>query len=189
MVELQKQLTATMIAIRKGVGRQGEHARSIAASIRLLTAHGFAAAADAQLRQLVKQEGREALLARQMDPARVAAELKAIGVTRLPPFSAGYSDHAQMLDATLTKGMTATLAALSAGFDRIAPVLDQHATTTLVAARQDIDDCWDWLLFLTNLESLAWEWCVLNFGTCWLFLLFYSAYATFMCALGCICIF
>ena len=188
MAELQKQLTETMIAIRKGVGRPGEHARSIASSIRLLTANGFAAAADVQLRQLLKQEGREALLARQLDPARVAAELKAIGVTRVPAFSAGYSDHAQMLDATMTKGMTARLAALGAGFDRLAPVLDRHTTTSLVAERQDIDDCWDWLVFLTSLESLAWEWCVLNFATCWLFLWFYWAWASFMCALGCLCV-
>ena len=188
MAELQKQLTETMIAIRKGVGRPGEHARSIAASIRLLTANGFAAAADVQLRQSMKQEGREALLARQMDPAMVAAELRAIGVTRVPVFSAGYSDHAQMLDATATKGMTATLAALSVGFDRLAPVLDRQTTTSLVAARQDVDDCWDWLVFLTSLESLAWEWCVLNLATCWLFLWFYWAWASFMCALGCLCI-
>ena len=188
MAELQKQLTETMIAIRKGVGRAGEHARSIAASIRLLNAHGFAATADVQLRQLVNQEGREALLARQIEPATVAAELKVIGVTRVPVFSAGYSDHAQMLDATVTQGMTATLATISAGFDRIAPVLDRHATTTLLAARQDFDDCWDWLVFLTSLESVAWEWCVLNFASCWLFLWFYWAWASFMCALGCLCI-
>ena len=188
MAELQRQLAETMIAIRKGVGRAGEHARSVAASIRLLSAHGFAAAADVQLRQLMKKEGREALLARRMDPAMVAAELKAIGVTRVPIFSAGYSDHARILDATAAKGMTATLAALSAGFDRIAPVLDRQTHTTLVAAHQDIDDCWEWLVFLTNLESLAWECCVLNFATGWLFLWFYWAWASFMCALGCLCI-
>ena len=188
MGELQKQLTETMIAIRKGVGRPGEHARNIAANIRLLTAHGFAAAADVRLRQLVTQEGRDALLARQLNPEMVAAELKVIGVTRVPTFSATYTDHARMLDATVTNGVAATLSALSAGFDRIAPVLDRHTSTSVVAVRQDVDDCWEWLVFLTGLESLSWEWCILGMSMCWLFLAFYYAWASFMCSLGCLCV-
>lgn len=188
MAELQKQLAATMIALRKGTGRPGEHARSIAANIRLLNAHGFAAQTDARLRRLLKQEGREALLARQLDPKMVAAELKAIGVTRVPAFSATYTDHARMLDATATDGVAATLAALSAGFDRIAPVLDRHATTNVIAVRQDENVCWEWLIFLTSLESLAWQSIVLTPETSWVFVWLFYAWATYMCSLGCLCV-
>jgi len=188
MAELQKQVADTVIALRKGRGKAGEHARRLAANIRLMNAHGVAASADAQLRRLLKQEGRDALLARQMDPDMVAAELKVIGVTRVPTFSATYADHARMLDATVTKGMSATLADVSAGFERIAPVLDRNANTSLVAVSQDVDVCWEWFVFLVGLESLSWETCIIGMSLCWLFLAFYVAYATFMCSLGCICV-
>src|SRR5262245_258317 len=107
MAELQKQVADTVIALRQGRGKAGEHARRLAANIRLMNAHGVAASADAQLRRLLKQEGRDALLARQMDPEMAAGELKMIGVTRVPTFSATYTDHARMLDATVTRGMSA----------------------------------------------------------------------------------
>jgi hypothetical protein len=187
MAELQKQLTETVTAIRKGRGRAGEHARRIAANIRLLNARGVAAPADARLRQLLKQEGRDAVLAREMDPQMLAAELKAIGVERMPRFSATYADRALILDATATNGMAAILATLSARFDQIAPALDRQSYTA-VSARQDGDECWEWLNTLTNLDALAWEWCVLNPMLCSLFLAFFIAYASFMCSLGCICI-
>ena len=187
MAELQMQLADTVIAIRKGRGKAGEHARRIAGHVRLLNAHGVAAAADAQLRRLLRQEGRDALLAREIDPKMLAAEMKAIGIERLPTFSATYADRALMLDATITHGMAATLTDISARFDEIAPVLDRHAVTT-VAVRQDGDECWQWLIFLTNLESVSWEWCVLNPMLCSLFIGFYYAWASFMCALGCLCV-
>ena len=189
MAELQKQLAETVIAIRKGRGKAGEHARRIAANVRLLNAYGLATAADVQLRRLLKQEGREALLAREIDPTMLAGELKVIGVERLPAFSATYADRALMIDTTATNGMAAALAAVAAGFDRIAPVLDRHATTTsVVAVRQDVDECWEWFVFLTSLESLSWEWCIIGMSLCWLFLAFYMAWATFMCSLGCLCV-
>ena len=187
MAELQKQLTETVTAIRKGRGKAGEHARRIAANIRLLNAHGVAAAADAQLRRLLKQDGRDALLAREMDPRIVAAELKAIGVDRMPRFSATYADRALILDATATNGMAATLATLSARFDQLASALDRQSYSA-VAAKQDDDECWQWLITLTSLDALAWEWCVLNPTLCSLFLAFFMAYASFMCSLGCICV-
>ena len=187
ITELRKQIAETVIAIRKGRGSAGEHARRIATQIRILNVHGVGAAADAQLRRLLRQEGRDALLARELDPTVLAAELKAVGVDRLPALSATYADRARMFDATLENGMTATLAALGDAFEQLAPALDRRSVVT-VASRQDSETCWQWLITLTGAESLLWEWCALGLDMCWLMVWFFLAYASMMCSLGCICI-
>ena len=186
MAELRRQIADTVIAIRRGRGSAGEHARRMAAQIRLVNAHGVGAAVDAQLRRLLREEGRDSLLAREMDPAALAAELKAIGVERLPALSATYADRARMFDATVRNGMTATLAAFAAGFEQVAPALDRRGVVTV--ARQEDETCWQWLVTLSGAESLLLEWCALGLDMCWLIVWFFVAYASFMCSLGCACI-
>jgi hypothetical protein len=184
--ELRRQLHETVIAVRKGRGRAGEHARRIAANIRLLNAHGAVAAADAQIQRLLKREGRELLLTRDMDLNLLGREMQAFGVNRLPTLSATYTDRARMLDATAGNGVAATLSALGTAFEQIAPALDRAATRTV--ARQDDETCWQWLLVLTGLESMMWEWFALGLTMGYLILTFFLAWASFMCSLGCACI-
>ena len=56
-----------------------------------------------------------------------------------------------------------------------------------VANRQDLD-CWEWLQYLTGLEALMWQWCVLDMATCYLIVWYFIAWGTFMCSLGCVCV-
>jgi hypothetical protein len=188
LAELQKQLAETVMAVRKGRGKAGEHARRIAANIRLLNVHGgIPTAADAHLQRLLRQDGRDALLAREIDPESLAREMKPFGVDRVPTLTATYADRARMLDATASNGAASILATLSTRFDQIAPALDRYAGTRAVA-RQDVDECWESLLVLTGIESALWEWCALNMPLCTLLIWFYLAWASFMCTLGCACI-
>src|SRR5688572_5488569 len=186
MAELRNQIVSTVVAIRKGRGHAGEHARRIAAQIRLANAHGIGAAIDAQLRALLREEGRDALLAREINPAMLASELRAVGVERLPALSATYADRARVLDAMVRNGMTATLATLAAGFEQVAPALDRRGVVTV--ALQDDETCWQWLLTLSGVESLLVDWCALGIDMCWLIVALFVAYASFMCSLGCACI-
>jgi hypothetical protein len=186
LAELQAQLLATITAVRKGQGKMGEHARSLARHVRLLNAHGAGAAADAELRGQLRDLGRDAILAREMDLAKLAVEMKAVGVERVPLLTATYAGRMRVLDATVKNGMSATLAALGDAVERIAPALDRQPLTA-VASRQD-EGCWEWLLYLTNVEAVMWLWCVLDLGTCYLLVWYFIAWATFLCSLGCICV-
>lgn len=186
LTELSAQLLATVRAVRSGRGKAGEHARMLAANIRLLNAHGVGAQADARLRRRLRDEGRDALLARELDLDTLAAEMQAVGVERVPPLSATYADRARVLDLTIKNGMAPTLAALGVAFEQIAPALDRQPLTA-VASRQD-SDCWEWLQHLTGVEGLMWQWCVLDPATCYLIVWYFIAFATFMCSLGCICV-
>ena len=188
LAELQKQLAETVLAVRKGRGKAGEHARRIAANIRLLNVHGgVTSAADAQLQRLVRTEGRDLLLAREIDPESLAREMRPFGVDRVPTLTATYADRARMLDATVSNGTAAVLSALASRFDQIAPTLDRYATGRTVA-RQDIDECWESLVVLTGIEAAMWEWCALTLPLCSLLVWFYLAWASYMCTLGCACI-
>ena len=134
LAELQKQLAETVMAIRRGCGKAGEHARRIAASIRLLTAHGGVTnAADTGLQRLLRTEGRDALLARQLDPESLARERKRFGVNRVPTLTATDADRTLMLDTTIKHGTAAVFAALGARFDQIAPALDRYTGTRAIA--------------------------------------------------------
>lgn len=175
-----------MVAIRKGQGKAGEHARRLAASVRLLNAHGVGATAEAELRRRLREEGRDALLAREIDLNRFAEEMKAVGVARIPSLSATYADRGRTLDLTAKNGIAATLAGVGTAFEQIAPAVDRVSVTT-VANRQDID-CWEWLVFLTNLEALMWAWGVLDPLTWYLTVWYFIAYATLMCSVGCLCV-
>ena len=188
LAELRKQLAETVIAVRKGRGRAGEHARRIAANIRLLNAHGGVTnVADAQLQRVLRTEGRDALLAREIDPEVLAREMKPFGVDRVPTLTATYADRALMLDTTIKHGTAAVLAGLAARFDQIAPALDRYTGTRAVAG-QEPDTCWDWLLVLSGLEAAIGEWFGLDPVLFSLMVTFFLAWATYMCSLGCACI-
>jgi hypothetical protein len=186
LAELQAQIFALVTAVRKGTGRPAEHARRLAASIRLINAQGAGASVDAELRRRLRDEGRSAILNREIDFARLGVELKAVGVDRLPVLSATDTDRARVLDATVRNGMAATLATVGAAFEQIAPVIER-LTVTAVANRQDVD-CWEWLLFLTNLEALMLELGFIDPAIWQLIVWLYVAYATFMCSIGCVCV-
>lgn len=185
--ELRKQLEDTVAAVRRGRGRPGEHARRLASVIRLLNAHGVGAAADTVLRRRLDAEGRDALLAREFDMVRFMEELKALGIDRVPTLIATYPDRVRMFDQTVRNGMTATLASLSASFDRIAVALDQSVATPVAARQSQEEECFQWLIAITGIEALMWEWCIVEFSLCVMMMQIYIVYANFACALGCFC--
>ena len=186
LLELKKQLAESVVAIRKGQGRLGEHARRIAATIRLLTAHGVAASVDGSIHRVLRDEGRDALLARELSRATLVAELKPLGIDQVPALTATYADRVRTLDAIVNNGMAATLATLSAAFDRIGSTLDRRAVMSV--SRQDPGECFEWTMFLSAIEAMMVTWCTAGPDTCYMGIWVYLSLAYLVCALGCNCI-
>ena len=133
------QIVADMKRAVRGLSRapSGEHARSLASSLRLLAAWGAANRFDdrvkATLRGVIAREGRGALLRRDVDPATFMAEAREFGfnetsVVPLPVLPLiDDATKQQIVDALLTKGATERWKALADLLESAAIRLDRIA--------------------------------------------------------------
>jgi hypothetical protein len=126
----------------------GEHTRRLASSLRVFAAWGASKQFDSRvkdtLRDVVKREGRDALLRRSVDPAMFKAESREFGfdgtsaVPLLMPQPVDFAARQRVVDDVLANGVTprwravaATLDDAARGLDRIASA--RSAGVTLVA--------------------------------------------------------
>jgi len=128
--ELGKQIQESVEGLRQRPA--GEHARKLASAMRIAAAHGAGVGIDAQvkaaLRDAIRKEGRDALLLREVDPARLAQEAKQFGLAQLPPQPpVDFAARGQVLDALLSEGVTAQWRKAADAFDRISEELDRRA--------------------------------------------------------------
>jgi len=137
--ELIRQLKESVRALRGA--RPGEAARGVAATLRLLAAHYQTSGLDTtfrtRLRRAIAQDGRDAVLRWEADPAMRASAARDYGVADLAlaqePFNLTARERA--LDAMLARGATPALLAAAAELTRVAPDLDRVSLTP-VARRQ-----------------------------------------------------
>ena len=144
--------------------RPGEAARSVAATLRVLTAHYRAIGADEQfktgLRTAIAREGRDAVLRWEMDAATLAAEARNFGVTvPVPREPFNLAERERALEAMLAGGATSALLSAAAHIERMAPQLDRMGSLP-VARRQSA--CYTANGWAFSLELLALTSCLIN---------------------------
>ena len=144
------QLLTDMKGAVRGLSQagSGEQARRLASSLRVLAAWGASKQFDSRvketLRGVVKREGRDALLRRNVDPAMFKAEARAFGfdgtsAVPLPaPRLVDLATRQRVVDDLLANGVTPRWRAVAATLDDAARSLDRIASArsagvTLVA--------------------------------------------------------
>ena len=180
-------------ALRREIKRdrlRGEHARRLAAALRMVAVYGAHADLDgavaARIRQLLRERGRAELLRTPFDHSQAIAELRAHGIVdpeELPNAGLLTDDQRRRgLDELLGNGVTPVLARQSELVDREAAALDRYgsvpaAPVVRVALRQDDpppvsrEQCeFGWELQIMPLRAMSifvcvmpplWELCVL----------------------------
>ena len=145
--------------------RPGEAARSVAATLRVLTAHYRAIGADEQfktgLRTAIAREGRDAVLRWEMDAATLAAEARNFGVTvPVPREPFNLAERERALEAMLAGGATSALLSAATHLERVAPQLDRMGS--LPVARRQSGACYTANGWAFSLEMLALTSCLIN---------------------------
>ena len=119
----------------------GEHTRRLASSLRVFAAWGASTQFDSRvketLRDVVRREGRDALLRRNLDAAMFKAEAREFGfdgtsAAPLPvPAPVDLATRRWIVDDLLANGVTPRWQAVAATLDDAAPIWERHV------ARQD----------------------------------------------------
>jgi len=136
----------------------------VASTVLVAAAHCRSQQMDAtvkrQLQAMIRREGRDAVLRKELDPAMLAAEARVFGVDGLPaPPVVDLAHRAKVLDAVLAGGITPFLTAAAADFERLAEALDRLPIAA-VNARQD--RCPDLTAQILTLEAISMISCLIN---------------------------
>lgn len=126
--ELRRQLEATLRLM--GRNRTGEGPRRIGGLLRLMVAHHRQLDSEirARGRRIVRERGREAVLAADVDLHEVMALAERLGLRfPLTPRSPSRQVREQVLDELLSKGITAHWLRAADAFDKLSELLDQQA--------------------------------------------------------------
>ena len=127
-VELHRQLRESVKGLQ-GV-RRGEAARRLAATLRLIaadfTAKGLDAQFKTQLRVAIQREGEDSLLLKDIDGTTFAAEMKQLGLAKLPPRAGDYAARRRALRDILSNGVTPGIAALADHLDLLSEDFDTY---------------------------------------------------------------
>jgi hypothetical protein len=132
-----EQLLREMAAVHNAArsGPRGEHARALAAHLRLVAAHGRANDLDGQVRsgvaELVAQHGRDGAMYLAPDRKQALEDLTRFGVKIDDqafnyPFEPDYVMRSTALATLEREGLTPLFDRLAARLDRIAPELDNR---------------------------------------------------------------
>jgi hypothetical protein len=143
---LRKQMQDAVKALH-GNARQGEAARKLAATLRLVVAHGTATGLDAaiksSLRAQIRSLGRDAVVTAEIPEAQLANELRQFGVAAPPRTPVDYAARNRALNDLLANGFTPRLQAAADFFDKVSAQLDETAVLRPIALRKDSVNCAD----------------------------------------------
>ncbi|HEY7188303.1 MAG TPA: hypothetical protein VH436_17225 [Vicinamibacterales bacterium] len=137
-------------------GFTGEDARAIAAQLRMAAVRGaqidLDATARAEMEQLIRRRGREAVLAIDIDKAKTTAHLKRYGIeVDDRSFAMELPDPAtrrKALEVLISGGVTDVLTHTAGVFEQTGSVIDAHAATVMRARHAQGDPlawasfCW-----------------------------------------------
>lgn len=169
------QLLADMKGAVRGLSKasSGEQTRRLASSLRVLAAWGATNQFDPRvketLRAVIRRDGRQSVLRRDVDPSMFRAEARALGfdgTSIVPPpviASVDYATRERILDDMLANGVTAHWKTLADTLDFAAASLDRMASMrsrgmTLVA-QTDPSICRMINQELSNLNTQMIFWC------------------------------
>ena len=173
--------------IRENVGgmrglRRGESARRLAATLRFAAADFARQGVDARVKNLleaaVRQDGEEAFLLRQVDPA---AELRAFGITRVPVQVADYAARKRAVREILANGVTPTILAIADQFDGVSRDFDNYPLVPVKGGASCPDLQWQ-LVFIEVAMIGA---CLANAVTCAVFSGMYAGTIIALAIYGC----
>jgi hypothetical protein len=142
-----------LAGIHNAMRRQprGEHMRAVAAQLRTLAVYGRQIDVDSRMRSLVgalvKRDGRDGVLYLQPDAERVRADLKRFGAEPdekllRAPITLDYAARSAALNRLLQSGLSVQWERMAALLDRMAPGIDERAST-VIRVRQDDPDYWE----------------------------------------------
>jgi hypothetical protein len=185
--ELRRQLREAVIGLRGT--RRGEAARKLASTLRVVAAayasNGTETTFKTKLRAMIRRDGKDALLLRDIDPRALAAELKEYGVTALPPVSPpDYALRAQTLDRLAAQGLSPQILVVAELFERIAEDVDA-GPTMLVSARRTGGQCPDLQIQIAIIEVMMIAACLINPITCAIFSGMYAGLRLSLAIFGC----
>ena len=149
----------------KARGFSGEDARAIAAQLRTAAVRsgqvGIDAAATSGVQRLIRSRGRDAVLAIDIDRARMKAQLERYSIEVDDRwFAAGLPDHAmrrKALDILIGGGVTDVLTHATRVFDKLGSVLDAHAGAVTRVRRVQSDPSW-WAICSQLAGEIAMLW-------------------------------
>jgi hypothetical protein len=155
--------------------RGGEHARRVAATLRLATtymaAHGIDAAFDHEVRALAAREGEAAFLA----PHRFAGELtveerlKGWGVSAPRPPRIDEATRLLAVRAMLAEGVSAQVVKIADVFDRIGDRFDRRPTALARLGGDEDDICSETALGQALISAFAAVMCIVHIFLCAVF--------------------
>ena len=165
--------------------RRGESARRLAATLRLAAANFTIKGVDAQvktrLRALLQKEGEDAFLLKEIDGAMLAAEVKELGVARLPSLAPDYAARKQAVTQILATGVTPGILAAADQFERVSKDWDNYP---IVPVRQS--GCADIQLQKAFVEAAMIVACLTNPVACAVFSGMYTGMIIMLATYGCL---
>jgi hypothetical protein len=182
--EIRRQVRDSVHGLRGA--RRGEAARKLASAVRMAAAHFRAKGLDVtvrrQLQAQTRRDGRDAFLRRELDPQRLAAELREFGITTpLPPLAIDIRARARMLDDMLANGISNKLESTAAAIERLATLLDDRPIVP-INLRQQCPDVSGYVLFV---EMAMASLCFFNIAACAIFTGMYAGLRISLWAIGC----
>jgi hypothetical protein len=149
----------------KARGFTGEDARAIAAQLRMAAVRGgqmgLDAAATSGVQRLIRSRGRDAVLAIDIDRAKMKAQLERVGIEVDDRwFAAGLPDPAtrrKAIDVLISGGVTDVLTHAARAFDKMGSVLDAHAGAVARVRRVQSDPEW-WSICPQLVSEIAMLW-------------------------------
>jgi hypothetical protein len=164
--------------------RRGESARGLAATLRLAAADFRQKGVDAQVKTLLRaslrREGEEAFLLKEIDGAILAAELKELGIARLPVVLPDYAARRQAVRQILAEGATPGILAAADALERVSKDLDNYPIVP-VSMRQ----CPDLKLQIALVEVMMIAACLANVILCAVFSGIYAGLIIGLAIYGC----
>jgi hypothetical protein len=133
-----RQLAAAHNSMRRQP--RGEHMRAFGAQLRTLAVYSRQSGLDANVKAgvnaLIERDGRDRVLAVEVDRERLRSDLKAYGAQldeRLlaPPITLDYPARSAALNGLLQAGTSLHLERIAATLERLAPAVDQRLATTV----------------------------------------------------------
>ena len=162
-LQIEKQLRDGVQGLRGS--RRGEAARQLASTLRLAAAQHKEKGTDetfkAFLRREVRQEGRDSLLAREIDSTAFAKETKQFGVSHVPALSPiALELREKVLDSLLARGLTPVLLNMAKTFDQISEWIDNQPAPLLIRSQASM--CPDLTNQMRILEATLAISCIFN---------------------------
>ena len=165
--------------------RRGESARRLAATLRLAAADFTLKGVDTQVKALLRaslrQDGEDAFLLREVDGTMLAAEMKTLGITRIPVLVPDYASRRQAVREILARGVTPSILAVADDLDRLSKDFDNYPLIPVRAG----GGCGDIRMQIAFVEVMMIAACLANAITCAIFSGMYAGLIISLAIYGC----